>query len=50
MGGPLVLTADGKTANAAKYASACHINTAAVLGGPALISSIAIEEIFAANK
>ena len=46
MGGPLILTADGKTTSAKQYAAGVRINTAAVLGGPALISDASYKAVF----
>ena len=46
MGAPLILTADGKTADAAAYMQTKEIQSGIVLGGTARISDEAVEEIF----
>ena len=46
MGGPLLLATTGKAEQAAAYAQSNGIKTGAVLGGPTLISDIAVRYIF----
>ena len=46
MGGPLILTGNGKTDAAVKYAKENGIEVGAVLGGPTLISDQSVDAIF----
>ncbi len=46
MGGPLLLSANNRSAQAAAYANASGIRTGAVLGGPTLISDDSARAIF----
>jgi hypothetical protein len=46
MGGPLLLSANNRSAQAAAYANANGIRTGAVLGGPTLISDDSARAIF----